>query len=115
MSEPESDGDVTNVINFAEKFFERRGKELEELPDPAGHDHEAVDPEKDLVAKLALQILDIIKTVSVERPITTLAALQLVGTTVGIDLIRRYGKEQASKIAVTALARSKVYAPVFRE
>lgn len=106
--------DKGQVISFAQKFFERHGHELEVSPELENQD-EPISPEKDPVVRIAIELLDIVSKSSTEQPITTMAALQLVGTTVGMDLIRRYGHEQASKIANTALARSKKYAPVFRE
>jgi hypothetical protein len=103
-----------NVLNFAKAVKERTGVELDEERIAADHERQKervrVDPDSDPVVRLAISIIEIAQELIDEKPVTTLAALQLAGRVLGEELISKYGRVTASKMTISALVKSKLYA-----
>ena len=68
-----------------------------------------IDPEKDLVVSLAMDLLKVLQEETHEHALDVLTALQVVNSTIGRMYVEYYGKEESMKMVTSAAVASKMY------
>lgn len=108
----------TNIISFAEEHLKRTGVQLDLAKVAAGHAASTrrvkVNPDEDFVIGMAMDILSIVTGHADTNPIGVIAALQVVGSTLGAEYTRKLGHAKVKELITAAAAISTQYQPEFK-
>lgn len=108
--------DRNPIIDFAAEVKKRTGKTLDKKQIAAGVPKRVIaDPEEDVVAFIALEVLKLIRDKIDVNPVAVVAGLQVVGTTVGKELTDKFGKELTKKMLLSATIVSQQYTPEYSD
>lgn len=108
-----------NLISFAEEFEKRTGQQLDSAKIAAGTPTQPkqvmVDPNKDFVIGMVMDVLSIVSKYADSNPIGVVAALQVVGNTLGQEYLQKLGREKTKAIVAHATVISSQYKPEYRD
>lgn len=111
--------DKNKVISFADELFKRTGVQLDLAKVAEGHAASTrrvkVDPNSDFVIGMAMDILSLVTPYADSNPIGVIAALQVVGNTLGEEYIRKIGRDKVKELLVAATVISQQYKPEFKD
>jgi len=74
-----------------------------------------LSPDKDIVIRLALEILAVVRDETQEYPLHVLTALQVVNNTLAQKYLEHYGKEEFTKMVTSSSIASRMYEAHYTE
>lgn len=108
--------DKSPIIDFATEVKKRTGKTLDKKQIAEGVPKRVTaDPEDDIVAHVALEVLKLVRDKMDVNPVAVIAGLQVVGTTLGNELMDKFGKEMTKKMVLSATFISQQYEPEYKD